>query len=80
MAVQWTDWLLYSAINKYGENFNAISSNNMFKMHGVMLAKPILVRKSLNIKSIDDLKSYLKKQLNLSETEFFVYLKNKGLA
>lgn len=78
--VKWTDWLLYSAINKYGENFNAISSNNMFKMHGVMLAKPILVRKSLNIKSIDDLKSYLKKQLNLSETEFFVYLKNKGLA
>ena len=78
--VKWTDWLLYSAINKYGENFNAISSSNMFKMHGVMLAKPILVRKSLNIKSIDDLKSYLKKQLNLSETEFFVYLKNKGLA
>ena len=80
VEVQWTDWLLYSAINKYGANFNAISSNNMFKMHGVMLAKPILVRKSLNIKSIDDLKSYLKKQLNLSETEFFVYLKNKGLA
>ena len=78
--VKWTDWLLYSAINKYGENFNAISSSNMFKMHGVMFAKPILVRKSLNIKSIDDLKSYLKKQLNLSETEFFVYLKNKGLA
>ncbi len=78
--VQWTDWLLYSAINKYGENFNVISSSNMFKMHGVILAKPILVRKSLNIKNIDELRNYLKQQLNLSESEFFVYLKNKGLA
>ena len=79
-VVKWTDWLLYSAINKYGENFNAISSSNMFKMHGVMLAKPILVRKSLNIKNIDELKTYLKDKLNLSETEFFVYLRSKGLA
>lgn len=78
--VKWTDWLLYSAVNKYGNTFNVISSSNMFKMHGVIFAKPILVKKSLNIKSIDELKSYLKKQLNLSETEFFVYLKNKGLA
>ena len=78
--VKWTDWLLYSAVNKYGNAFNVISSSNMFKMHGVVFAKPILVKKSLNIKNIDELKNYLKDKLNSSETEFFVYLRNKGLA
>ena len=78
--VKWTDWLLYSAVNKYGNAFNVISSSNMFKMHGVVFAKPILVKKSLNIKNIDELKNHLKDKLNLSETEFFVYLRTKGLA
>lgn len=78
--VKWTDWLLYSAVNKYGNTFNVISSSNMFKMHGVVFAKPILVKKSLNIKNIDELKNHLKDKLNLSETEFFVYLRSKGLA
>ena len=49
-------------------------------MHGVVFAKPILVKKSLNIKNIDELKNHLKDKLNLSETEFFVYLRSKGLA
>lgn len=78
--VSWTDWLIYSAINRYGEKFNVIPSNNVFKNRGSVLAKPIVVKKELNITKIDELKDYLKEKMNMDETSFFVYLRNNGLA
>lgn len=78
-TVKWTTWLLYSAINKYGENFNVIPSNNQFKHKKRMIAKPIIVKKELNIKNIEELKQYLKNKTQYDEEKMFVYLKSKGL-
>lgn len=77
--VIWNPWLLYSLFNKFGTNLKVILSNNQFKIRNRILSKPIIIRRELNLNNINELIEYLKQKLCLSETEFYFYLKRKGL-
>ncbi len=78
--VIWTPWLIYSAFKKYGKKLTAIPSNNQFKFKNTVLAKPIIVKRDVAVNNVDELIGYLKEKTKLSETEFYVYLRSKGLA
>ena len=78
--VAWTPWLLYSALNKYGTKLKAIPSNNIFKIKNNYYAKPIIIRKDIPVKNLNEYIRYLKNESNLNDTEFYKYLKSKGLA
>lgn len=77
--VTWTPWLLYSAINKYGSILKAIPSDTLFRKHNITVAKPIIIRKEISVNNIDELIEYLKIKTGLDSTDFYDYLKEKGL-
>ncbi len=77
--VEWTPWLLYSAINKFGNNLKAIPSNTKFKQKNIMYARPLIIKKNIPANNINEFIEYLKNKLSTNETEFYKYLKIKGL-
>jgi len=77
--VAWTPWLVYSAINKFGKNLKAIPSDTKFKVKKVMYARPLIIRKDTPVSNINEYLDFLKSQKNMSETEFYKYLREKGL-
>ena len=78
--VEWTPWLLYSALNKYGQILKAIPSDTKFKFKNFMYARPLIIRKEVPAKNINEFIEYLKNKTQFDDTEFYKYLKVKGLA
>jgi len=78
--VNWTPWLLYSALNKFGTILKAIPSNTMFRRNKSTLARPLIIRRSVPAKNISEYIEYLKQKLQLNDIEFYKYLRLKGLA
>lgn len=72
--VKWTDWLLYSAINKYGTNLKVIQSGIQMKH-----SEPIFVKKNIQVNNINELIAFEKSHLKMDEICLINYLKNKGL-
>ena len=72
--VKWTDWLLYSCINKFSSKIKVRQTES--KMQS---SDPIFVLKSIPAENADELKSYLKDKLGLNDIMFVKYLQNKGL-
>lgn len=78
--VEWTPWLLYSALNKYGKSLKAIPSDTKFKLKNIIYARPLIIRKEVPAKNINEYIEYLKNKTQLDDTEFYKYLRVKGLA
>ena len=78
--VEWTPWLLYSALNKYGQSLKAIPSDTKYKYKNFMYARPLIIRKEVPAKNINEYIEYLKDKTQLDDTEFYKYLRAKGLA
>ena len=72
--VKWTDWLLYSAINKFGKDLKAITSASQMRY-----SEPIYLLKSIPANNVEELKSYIKGKTKMNDIEFIKYLKRKGL-
>ena len=72
--VKWTDWLLYSAINKFSKRLKAITSASQMRH-----SEPIFILKSIPANNIDELKTYIKNKTQMNDIEFIKYLKVKGL-
>ncbi len=70
----WNEWLLYSIITKYSNSYKVILSNNQFRA-----SFPIFIKKTMPINTIEELNSYLKYNLNLTEEQLFFYLKRRGI-
>ena len=77
--VKWNKWILYSALNKFGEELKAIPSDTKFRSKGKMRARPLIIRKDIPAKDIDEFIAYLKAKLNINDDEFYKYLKQKQL-
>ena len=72
--VKWTDWLLYSCINKFSTKIKVMQTENQMRN-----AEPLFVLKSIPAENVDELKVYLKDSLKLDDAMFVRYLQNKGL-
>lgn len=72
--VKWTDWLLYSCINKFSTKIKVMQTENQMRN-----GEPLFVLKSIPAENIDELKSYLKDKLEMNDVLFVRYLQNKGL-
>ena len=72
--VKWTDWLLFSAINKYGTKLKAITSSAQMRH-----SEPVFIKRELPINNIDQLKNYLKNKYHYDDVTFVKYLNTKGL-
>lgn len=72
--VQWTDWLLYSCMNKFSNKIKVMQTESWMKR-----SEPVFVLKSIPANNIEELKSYLKATLKMNDTIFVGYLQNKGL-
>jgi len=77
--VKWNPWLLYSAINKFGNKLKAISSSNVFKKKGRVRARPIIINRDIPAKNKDELIEYLKHKMNLNDNDLYHYLQSKEL-
>ena len=72
--VKWTDWLLYSAINKFGKKLKVITSFSQMRR-----ANPIFIKADIQVNNVDELKKYLKETTQLDDISFIKYLKAKDL-
>ena len=54
--VKWTNWLLYSCMNKYSNKIKVMQTENQMRH-----AEPVFVLKTIPAENIDELKSYLKR-------------------
>lgn len=72
--VKWTNWLLYSCMNKYSNKIKVMQTENQMRH-----AEPVFVLKTIPAENIDELKSYLKQSLEMNDVLFVRYLQNKGL-
>lgn len=78
-GINWTPWLIYSAINKFGKELKAIPSSTKFKVKNTVYARPLIIRKDVKANNINEYMEYLKTKLQLDDTEFYKYLRVKGL-
>ena len=51
-----------------------------FKFKNFMYARPLIIRKEVPAKNINEYIEYLKNKTQLDDTEFYKYLRAKGLA
>lgn len=79
-GIDWTPWLIYSAINKFGKELKAIPSSTKFKFKNFVYARPLIIRKDVKANNINEYLGYLKEKLKLEDIEFYKYLRVKGLA
>lgn len=78
-GVDWTPWLVYSALNKYGEQFKAIPSDTKFKIKNNTFARPLIIRRDVKAININEFIQYLRNKKQMNDTEFYKYLRTKGL-
>lgn len=78
-GVDWTPWLVYSALNKFGIYLKAIPSETMFKRKDVIFARPLIIRRDVKATNINKFIQYLRDKKQMNDTEFYKYLRTKGL-
>ena len=78
-GVDWTPWLVYSALNKFGVYLKAIPSDTMFKRKDVIFARPLIIKREVKATNINEFVQYLRDKKQMSDTEFYKYLRTKGL-
>lgn len=78
-GVDWTPWLVYSALNKYGEQLKAIPSDTKFKIKNNTFARPLIIRRDVKATNINEFIQYLRNKKQMNDTEFYKYLRTKGL-
>lgn len=77
--VKWTPWLIYSALNKFGTYLKAIPSDTIFRRKNVIYARPLIIRRQIKATNINEFIEYLKDKKQMNDTEFYKYLRTKGL-
>ena len=77
--VKWTPWLIYSALNKFGIYLKAIPSDTIFRRKNVIYARPLIIRRQTKATNINGFIEYLKDKKQMNDTEFYKYLRTKGL-
>ena len=77
--VKWTPWLIYSALNKFGIYLKAIPSDTIFRRKNVIYARPLIIRRQTKVTNINGFIEYLKDKKQMNDTEFYKYLRTKGL-
>ena len=78
-GVDWTPWLVYSALNKFGVYLKAIPSDTMFKRKDVIFARPLIIKREVKATNINEFVQYLRDKKQMNDTEFYKYLRTKGL-
>ena len=78
-GVDWTPWLVYSALNKFGVQLKAIPSNTTFKIKNNTFARPLIIRRDVKATNINEFIQYLRNKKQMNDTEFYKYLRTKGL-
>lgn len=78
--VEWTPWLIYSALNKFGKNLKGIPSDTKFKNKNVYIARPVIIKREVSAKNLNEYIDYLRQKMNLNDVDFYKYLRSKGLA
>ena len=77
--VKWTPWLIYSALNKLGIYLKVIPSDTIFRRKNVIYARPLIIRRQIKATNINEFIEYLKDKKQMNDTEFYKYLRTKGL-
>lgn len=74
IAIAWSNWLLYSILNKYSNKYSLFTTTSQFRT-----SEPIFCDASLPVSNKEELIEYLSANKGLSKEKLETYIRNRNL-
>ena len=72
--IQWSDWLVYSVINKWSNKYKVMVSSSQFRY-----SVPIIYRLEEDIKDLEELLNIIKQKRVFNDMQMEIYMRERNL-